>query len=122
MRREGLISRCFPEELEPWGDNAGYTLLSECKYFWSDEFSRLVLKHVCNAVCSGEQGSNIGYAWRWLDGLKRLYPYFMSTSVYEDAVLRLSGSRESSYWGVSVDIFLSILGFRFEMIRALGGV
>jgi Family of unknown function (DUF5691) len=122
VRREGLISRCFPEKPEPWGHNAGYTLLSECKYFWSDEFSRLVLEHVCNAVCSGEQGSNIGYASRWLEGLKRLYPYFMSTSVYEDAVLRLSEFRESSYWGVSVDIFLSVLGFRFETMRALGGV
>jgi Family of unknown function (DUF5691) len=119
VRREQLISRCFTEKPEPWSRNAGYTLLSECKYFWSEEFSRLVLEHLCNAVCSEEQGGNIGYASRWLEGLKKLYPYFMNTSVYEEAVLRLSEYRESSYWGESVNIFLDILGFRFEMHKAI---
>lgn len=119
VQREELIGNGFPPQPVPevWGRSMGYTLLANCRYPWSEEFSRRVLEHLAAAVLFESQRDSVLVLPCWVVELKNLYPYYMSPCLYDEA-FSLFGSLDQE----NLSRFLGILKFRYEMIKAFGGV
>jgi hypothetical protein len=117
-RLEVIVHSLLPSNSVPLSSqHPGFYLLGHYRYFWSDEFTRAVLKCICNYIATSDNS----YDWAWRAGLKEFTCYMNPSIVNEASSVLLPVVKEGSNWAEVVDELLFILQFRYEMMQALRG-
>jgi hypothetical protein len=110
-RRESLALEILRKTPSVNSDQPGHWAVHSCTHAWNGELSRTVLRVIKRQITKGD----IKHPWKWSETLA-----WCARRMDVDLLPQAQATLKSHAKEKQVDQFLDTLGFRYEMLKALG--